>query len=179
MFAAPLGQSYLRQDLWVLERGRALSDVLELHLFPRHRTGWCLTRKQPLRDARGKVVGLLGISRDLPRTDARLPAYASLAGTLQHARAHLAQPLRVAALAHHAGLSVAQLERHFLALFSLTPRDWLLRERLALALEQLQDEASVAEIAYTAGFADHSAFTRAFTRHVGLTPTQYRKLGAG
>ena len=34
---------------------------------------------------------------------------------------------------------------------------------------------SVKEIAYSLGFDDPAYFTRFFTKHTGLTPTQFRK----
>ena len=36
---------------------------------------------------------------------------------------------------------------------------------------------SILEIALGAGFADHPSFSRAFARHMGMTPSQYQALG--
>ncbi len=51
--------------------GSPMIDQLELHLYPARQPGRCMTSKQPLHDARGAVVGLAGISRDL-RTKGRI-----------------------------------------------------------------------------------------------------------
>jgi AraC-like DNA-binding protein len=40
----------------------------------------------------------------------------------------------------------------------------------------LKSDASVAEIALNCGFADHSAFTRAFRAVTGHSPSEYRRL---
>lgn len=173
LFPAPLGASYLQQDLRVIATGHSVHDELELHLFPNHRPGWCITVKHPLRSG-ATVEGLAGISRDLRHPSRQSPAYQRLARSIAHARVHCTDPLSVAALADHAGMSVAQLERHLVALFQLTPARWLLSLRLEAAMRGLRGTASVAQVAADCGFADHSAFARAFRRHVGLSPTDFR-----
>jgi len=73
VFPGPLGQRFAAQDAQVLHAGREVTDQLELHLFPNRVPGWCLTHKLAWREAepaggrRGNtIVGLVGISRDLP-----------------------------------------------------------------------------------------------------------------
>jgi AraC-like DNA-binding protein len=39
-----------------------------------------------------------------------------------------------------------------------------------------ETDSSIAEIALNCGFADHSAFTRAFRAVTGHSPSQYRRL---
>lgn len=175
MFPAPLGAIYWQQDLRVIRTGHSVLNELERHLFPNHQAGWCLTVKHALTDA-GHVRGVAGISRDLKSPSAQHPVYQRLAGSLQHARAHCTDPLTVQALARHAGMSVAQLERHMTALLQLTPSRWLLSLRLDAAMRQLEADRPIAHVAADCGFADHSAFTRAFRRHVGLAPSAYRQL---
>jgi len=55
LFPAPLGERYLAQDLGVCRSGREISDLLELHLYPNHREGWCVTTKVPVRGRDGAV----------------------------------------------------------------------------------------------------------------------------
>jgi AraC-like DNA-binding protein len=40
----------------------------------------------------------------------------------------------------------------------------------------LESDASIAEIALNCGFADHSAFTRAFRAVTSYSPSEYRRL---
>ncbi len=175
VFPAQLGDSYWQQDLRVIRTGRSVVDELERHLFPNHRAGWCLTVKHALTEA-GCVTGIAGISRDLKNPSSHAPIYQRLASSLGYARAHCTDPLTVQALARHAGLSVAQLERHVAALMQLTPSRWLLSLRLEVAIRLLEGDLSIAQVAAESGFTDHSAFTRAFRRHVGLAPRAYREL---
>lgn len=175
VFPAPLGEHYWQQDLQVIRSGASLHDLLERHLFPGGQSGWCLTVKHPVRDG-GKVGGMVGISRDLKGPSTQDPVYQRLSRSLAWARQHCTDPVGVADLARHAGLSVAQLERHVLALLQLTPSRWLLSLRLESAVAQLDSAATIAQVAADSGFADHSAFARAFRRHLGVSPRDYRHM---
>jgi len=49
----------------VINTGEALIDIEEEETWPDGRITWAATTKMPLRDASGRIVGLLGISRDI------------------------------------------------------------------------------------------------------------------
>jgi AraC-like DNA-binding protein len=76
-------------------------------------------------------------------------------------------------------MSVAQIERYFLRIFHLTPRQLIIKTRVDAASRMLAGEASVADIAQACGYADHSAFTRQFRATTGVTPSEYRQLLRG
>lgn len=175
VFPAQLGVHYWQQDLQVIRSGASMGDLLERHLFPNGESGWCLSIKHPVTDA-GRVCGIVGISRDLKGPSTQNPVYQRLASSLAWARQHCTDPISVADLAQHARLSVAQLERHVLTLLQLTPSRWLLSLRLEFALGQLASDRTVAQIGIDSGFTDHSAFSRAFRRHIGVSPSDYRLL---
>lgn len=174
LFAPPLGQRYLEQDLEVCRSGRPLEDVLELHLYPDGREGWCLTTKVPLADEDGRVRGLVGISRDVP-TPALGESPDALAVALAAVRERCSERLRVSELAAMARLSRYQFTRRVRALFSLTPAQLLIKARTDRARTMLAATAEpLAAVAAACGYCDQSAFTRQFRRVVGLTPAQYR-----
>ena len=175
VFPAQLGEHYWQQDLQVIRSGTSMVDMLERHLFPNGQSGWCLSVKHAVREG-GTVRGIVGISRDLKGPSTQSPVYQRLAGSLAWARQHCTDPVSVADLAQHAKLSVAQLERHVLTLLQLTPSRWLLSLRLEYALGQLASDRTVAQIGLDSGFTDHSAFSRAFRRHVGISPSDFRLL---
>ncbi len=190
VFPGPLGQRFAEQDTQVLREGREVIGQLELHLFPNRVPGWCLTHKlawredEPSGGRRGNtIVGLVGISRDLAATGPSHPTpsatYGRVAQIVERLQRDYAEPLVLSDLARAAGLSMAQLERHIVALYRLTPRQLLARVRLDAALALLVGDRSVADIAHACGYADHSAFTRQFKRSTGLSPRDYRALGAG
>jgi AraC-like DNA-binding protein len=177
VFPAPLGERYLAQDLHVIGTGERLVDELEWHLFPNFAHGWCLTQKLPVIE-RGRVVGVIGLSRDV-REAPTAAALGRLRDSLRYAERNLAEPLRIADLAARAGYSLAQFERHMARRFHMTPSQWLLARRLERAMQLTAGGAPIAAIAHACGFADHSAFSRAFRRHVGLSPREYRALHGG
>lgn len=179
VFSHPFGQTYVAQDMAVLAGGNDIEDQLELHLYPSRDPGWCLTRKTALRDAAGRIVGLTGVSRDLAMADKKNPAYRRVAAAVNLIQEQYGQPLMLAELARTANMSVAQIERYFLRIFHLTPRQMIIQTRVDAASRMLGGGASVAEIAQACGYGDHSAFTRQFKATTGVTPSQYRQLAAG
>ena len=179
VYAHPYGQSYLAQDMAVLAGGGDIEDQLELHLYPNRDPGWCLTRKTALRDAHGRIVGLSGVSRDLAMADKKNPAYSKVAAAVRVIHEQYGQPLHLPELARIANMSVAQIERYFLRIFHLTPRQMMIQTRIDAASRLLAGQASVAEIAQSCGYGDHSAFTRQFKATTGVTPSQYRQLLGG
>ena len=61
----PLGKRFTDQDQQVLSTGNPLISQLELHIHRSGLVGWCLTTKLPLRDKKGKVIGLVGVSTQI------------------------------------------------------------------------------------------------------------------
>lgn len=85
----------------------------------------------------------------------------------------------VRGLARQARRSRTQFYRLFRALISETPfamRRRLLLERAAWQLSQTQ--LSVTEIALNADYRSLEAFTRAFRKAFGVSPSLYRRMGA-
>ncbi|MFX9085457.1 PAS domain-containing protein, partial [Acinetobacter baumannii] len=75
VFPHSLGKIYTSQDLQVIRRGKKLTEQLELHLYAKNQSGWCLTYKEPLFDADGNLVGIAGISNDLNVPENTHPAF--------------------------------------------------------------------------------------------------------
>lgn len=97
---------------------------------------------------------------------------------LAFAAAHLDEDVRLAALAERAGISPFHLHRVFSATAGETPKQFTLRLRLGRAAAMLLSrEDSVVDIALSCGFQSHEAFSRAFRRRFGNTPTAYRERG--
>ena len=119
IFPAELAKGYAAQDAAVLRSGRTILDRLELHWYARRRAGWCLTTKLPLRDESGRIIGLVGISRDLRAPGDRESIPASLANTLDHLENHFDEPLSPAVLARRAGLSPVRFARLIKRIFRL------------------------------------------------------------
>jgi AraC-like DNA-binding protein len=66
----------------------------------------------------------------------------------------------------------------FRSIVGTAPIEYLLRWRMALAKDDLsRGTRSVSEIAFAIGFQSSSAFTTAFTREVGCSPTRFARRG--
>ena len=172
---APLGDRFASQDRDVLKSGKPLLSQLELHVHPTGEVGWCMTTKLPLRDQRGKVVGLVGVSQDLRIPDIETVDYQQMASAIEFAEQNLSAPPSVEKLATIAQMSRYQLDRRMRRVFGLTTGQWLLKVRLDVAQRLLQEtNLSISAVALEAGYSDQSAFTRQFRRATGLTPGEYR-----
>ena len=88
---------------------------------------------------------------------------------------NLAGDLRVEALAARVNLSPRQFSRRFAGVFDASPAQAIEMLRLDAARARLTETAApVAQIAAAVGFASADVFTRAFVRHFGLPPRDYR-----
>lgn len=79
-------------------------------------------------------------------------------------------------LARLAGMSPAQFFRRFRETTGSTPLAWLRRERLRHAQRLLlESDEAVQQIAFTVGYRDAFYFSRDFRKHVGVSPSAYRR----
>ncbi|APA88149.1 AraC family transcriptional regulator [Paraburkholderia sprentiae WSM5005] len=84
------------------------------------------------------------------------------------------KPWTIAQLAKAAALSRSSFFDRFSRAVGVAPMAYLLSWRMAIAKNLLRrNEDGVAAIAARVGYSSASAFSAAFTRHVGLPPTQY------
>ena len=177
VFPKPLAERYARQDERVIRTGQSVVDQLELHLYPGGKAGWCLTTKHALRDAKGLIVGVAGISRDLNAPSDKAAGFVELAAALKHMQRHFAESLRIEDIAKKAGLSVYQFEQRVQRLFQMSPLQLLHKLRLDEATRLLREsETPLGEIALATGWCDQSAFTRHFTRYAGVSPGRFRAM---
>jgi PAS domain S-box-containing protein len=170
------GASTNAQDLGVIDTRSPIVDRLRLYSTSGsgHRY-WCLSSKFPILNDAGEAIGLIGISRDLPRPDERHHGYRRLLEYLDYLESNLGQNILVSEAAERASISVDTLERLTREVFHLTPKQLLMKLRVDHACKLLETtDQSITEIATDCGYADHSAFTRQFKSATHLTPRQYR-----
>ncbi len=104
-----MAQRYARQDELLFRSGNPVIDNLDLTLYPNRQLDWCLTTKQPLHDAQGRVVGLACLSKDLNDPGRASLIDAGFADTIDYIHAHLEDTLRVETLASMSGFVVGTI----------------------------------------------------------------------
>ena len=144
--------------------------------------------RRPARDvilSRLLEVLLIEALRSAPGTDAspgllRGLADRRLAVALRQMHEDPTRPWTLAEFADAAALSRSAFVERFSRAVGAAPMAYLLAWRMALARKLLRgQEASVAEVAQRVGYSSASAFSVAFTRHVGVRPARYGRAQRG
>lgn len=175
LFPKPLGEIYRAQDEAVLRSGKPILNQLELHFYASGGRGWCLTNKLPIHSDARRVVGLMGVSKDLQSRPERGEDYSAVARAVQLIQKNFGETLRVKDLAAQAGLSPYQFEQRIRKLFQLTAGQLIQKTRMEAAVQRLRETNDpIATIALDCGYSDQSAFTRQFRQTIGLSPSEYR-----
>ncbi len=91
--------------------------------------------------------------------------------------ANMTRDVDMVSVARQVALSPFYLTRIFKAQYGVPPYRYLIRLRINYATRLLRDSVlSVTQICHHAGFNSLSHFTTTFRRHVGMSPTQYRRM---
>ncbi|MFO0973265.1 MAG: helix-turn-helix domain-containing protein [Phycisphaerae bacterium] len=94
---------------------------------------------------------------------------------IDHIVGHLAEPLRLVAVARAADLSAFHFHRVFQALVGETVAEFVKRLRLerALTMMALPPRRSLTQIGLACGFSSSSDFSRCFRQRYGLSPSRF------
>jgi AraC-like DNA-binding protein len=97
-----------------------------------------------------------------------------LSAVMQAIHEKPARPWTLAELAAKVGISRTSLAARFRAVVGMTVRQYITRLRLTLAASMLEtpNRPSVAEIAQHVGYSSEAAFSRAFSREMGVAPSR-------
>jgi AraC family transcriptional regulator len=89
---------------------------------------------------------------------------------------NLAQDVDLNAIAAHASLSPYYFTRQFTAMVGMPPYRYLISLRIKRAAELLvESDLTITQILHRVGFHSPSHFTTTFRRHMGMSPTDYRR----
>ncbi|MBK8806031.1 MAG: response regulator [Bacteroidales bacterium] len=79
-------------------------------------------------------------------------------------------------LADIMGISRASLFRKTRRILGISPSEYIQHARMQVAARFLQDkQIRVSEVAYMVGFSDPHYFSNCFTKHYGISPTEYKE----
>jgi transcriptional regulator GlxA family with amidase domain len=88
----------------------------------------------------------------------------------------LAEPVSLEEMAAHARMSVRTFTRHFRSETGLSPRQWLLRQRVARAQLLLEStDLGVDSVARRSGLGSAAALRQHLQAAIGVAPTTYRR----
>ena len=100
----------------------------------------------------------------------------ALARTLREIHVDVTRRWTVEQLARTAGMSRATFAERFTRKVGMPPMQYLLEWRMALAKDMLRrDRPALAEVAERVGYQSASAFSTAFTRLTGRTPSEFAR----
>jgi AraC-like DNA-binding protein len=116
-------------------------------------------------DKDGQLTSMINAFRD---------KYIGLALELIHKRA--SEPWTVESLAREVGMSRSRFSDRFNSLMNTSPMAYLTEWRLQISLTLLDDvRNSVQQVSNQVGYQSPAAFTRAFSKRFGASPSQYQK----
>lgn len=178
-FAHGTSQNGEEAEREIVRTGRGGVEAFRSVVRKNGQAAWLLIRRWPILDARRNVIGVAGLGRSVAGGDRSLPAFQRVARIAAQIQANFGEKLGLASIAAEHGVSLERIERDFVAVFGLTPRDYLTKTRLEAAVQMMRTESSIAEIAHACGYADQSAFSRRFKSATGMSPTEYKRLTEG
>lgn len=109
------------------------------------------------------------------RSETRSEVFVQLKKVKDFIDQHYLEALQLDDLTPIACISKFALVRQFRLSFGIAPYKYIQQKRLEFALQLLQRGHSVQDTAFMSRFADSAAFSKAFRRHFGLSPTQHLK----
>ncbi|MBS4174735.1 AraC family transcriptional regulator [Bacillus sp. FJAT-49736] len=100
----------------------------------------------------------------------------SLQRAIDYTEEHLLDSLTIDDIARQANVSVFHFQRIFAVLTDTTVGEYIRRRRLTLAAEELsRTSEKIIDLAFKYGYDTPEAFTKAFRRQHGVSPSEVRK----
>jgi AraC-like DNA-binding protein len=94
-----------------------------------------------------------------------------LADICSYIRDHIDEQLDTSIIGKKFGIGRFTLNRQFLTHYHQTLNGYIRKQRIDLAYALLMEkDCNVTEVAFTVGYTDRSAFSRAFAKQIGQSP---------
>jgi len=119
------------------------------------------------------MASFFTVSRTVQAPQQRGLSRPMLKRILDYMEANLVREMHLDELAGVVDLSCSHFSRGFKASTGVSPHQWLMQRRIALAKELLLRRENIAVAAQMAGFANQSHFTKIFRTMTGTTPRRW------
>ncbi|WP_026571531.1 MULTISPECIES: AraC family transcriptional regulator [Sediminibacillus] len=101
----------------------------------------------------------------------------SIQRAIDYMEDHLLEPINLEDVAKQAHVSAFHFQRTFAILTDISVGEYIRRRRLTLAAQELiQTSSKVIDLAYKYGYDTPEAFSKAFRRQHGISPSESRRL---
>lgn len=94
--------------------------------------------------------------------------------TLKYVAEHIREPISIERLSKDLYHNRSYISRMFKEHVGISLQQYIIEERLDVAMHELRRGCSLAEASEAAGFNNYSNFIRTFTKHVGVSPHRYQ-----
>lgn len=124
------------------------------------------------------LVTYLSRCYELPCDLQEYPASFSIANSVSFMEEHFRENYSVKELAEMSNMSTRHFTRIFAEVYHITPKKYIIQQRLLSACRLLEDDRqtqSITEIALDLGFSNSNYFARLFHNEYGMTPSEYRR----
>lgn len=177
-FPDSISRLHEEQDRRVMRTRMPASGRLAVCIRDGARPAWLALDRRPVLDPSGIAVGVMGVGRSLDHPDVAHPMYPHAHLLAKSMRRFTYCEADCDDLAQRLGLTPAQLDQAFEAVYGVPPRRYYTRVRIGAALDMLATRTEVAKVAHACGYADQSAFTRRFKALVGVSPRAHRRVAS-
>lgn len=145
-------------------------------LFLRAELGEAGRNRQNINRAKGRQLTLLLVQLLTERFGCSLHVDRRLEAARQYLDDHIDRPVTLAELAAIASMSQRQLTELFRRYFDMTPRQYLLEQRMQQGWRLLHDSRlPVEQVSERCGYGSLSAFSSRFSSHFGYSPRVLRR----
>lgn len=165
-------QSYLKLKPHEFETVYPMVQLL-LHEFNSQNPG----RKTYIISCFRMLVTYLSRCYELPADSQEYPSSFSIAHSVSFMEEHFRENISINKLAEMSNMSARHFTRMFTDVYHITPKKYIIKQRLLSACKLLEDDRqthTITEIALHLGFSNSNYFARLFHNTYGMTPSEYR-----
>jgi len=174
-FDRRLADRYRDEDEQVMNQGPIFDQIWHVPNEQGH-LKWYISTKYPLYDREKRVIGIVGLMRDVQTVGPALGPYEEYSNVLKYIHENYQDQIKVPDLANQLHVSVSLFERNFKSLFNKTPLQYINKVRFDAGSDLLaKTDLSITRIAQQCGFYDHTYFAKRFKNEFRLTPKAYRE----